>query len=478
MTVNGLKKGYTTKLEASATLWTTCMQGSRTFSNANVMIVKAALDVGADVNFSNQGLTCLGSATLRGDHEIVEVLLGSGADKDATMKDGCTALHIAAETGKGECIVLLLNAGADTEVRTTDSDSTALTLAAQHDHCECLQLLLDAGADKDATTGLGDMALMASVHNNHVKSLELLLDTCCEVNTINTNDFSALCYAVQKGHIECARSLVRASADVNIKFKGRSLYTLADYTTNSAALKTALRLPADKRRYCCEQCGTRTPVKTKKCSKCKTTAPASTTTTTATVATTAVGALPKPVPLSFKCAMKSAAAKYNKNEASSASTTTTTTTTTAAATAAAAAEISVAKDDACASCTQALPEKNRLRCGRCKAVYYCSQACQRSDWKGDHKQTCKAPSAVVASAPAAAKDDKCRQNEQTCDVPVVAAPAAAKKEYCCVQCDTTTSDRKKMQACSVCKTAYYCNRACQVAHWELHKPVCKAKPVE
>jgi hypothetical protein len=60
----------------------------------------------------------------------------------------------------------------------------------------------------------------------------------------------------------------------------------------------------------------------------------------------------------------------------------------------------------------------------------------------------------------------------------VAAAPAAKKEYCCAQCGTTTSDRKKMQACSVCKTAYYCNRACQVAHWELHEPVCKAKPVE
>jgi len=53
--------------------------------------------------------------------------------------------------------------------------------------------------------------------------------------------------------------------------------------------------------------------------------------------------------------------------------------------------------------------------------------------KGDNKQTCKAPS-VVAPAP------------------------AVKKQYCCAQCGTTTSDRKKMQTCSVCKTAYYCNR--------------------
>ncbi|KAF9494479.1 hypothetical protein BDN71DRAFT_980502 [Pleurotus eryngii] len=29
-------------------------------------------------------------------------------------------------------------------------------------------------------------------------------------------------------------------------------------------------------------------------------------------------------------------------------------------------------------------------CARCKSVYYCSQACQKSNWKARHKQYCKA----------------------------------------------------------------------------------------
>jgi hypothetical protein len=118
--------------------------------------------------------------------------------------------------------------------------------------------------------------------------------------------------------------------------------------------------------------------------------------------------------------------------------------------------VAAATGEVCALCATALAATKRLRYGRCKAVCYCSQACQRSDWKGGHKEMCKAPSVVVAAAP----------------------PAVAEKQYCCAQCGTTTSDRKKMQTCSVCKTAYYCSRACQVAHWELHKPVCKVKPVE
>jgi hypothetical protein len=122
-----------------------------------------------------------------------------------------------------------------------------------------------------------------------------------------------------------------------------------------------------------------------------------------------------------------------------------------------------ASGEVCALCATALSTTKRLRCGRCRAVCYCSKACQRSDWKGGHKQTCKAPS-VVTPAPAPSKDNTSSRHEQTCDVPVVtAAPAAAKKVYCCAQCDTTM-DKIKSQKCSVCRTTSYCSRECQVAH--------------
>jgi ankyrin repeat protein len=40
----------------------------------------------------------------------------------------------------------------------------------------------------------------------------------------------------------------------------------------------------------------------------------------------------------------------------------------------------------------------------------------------------------------------------------------------CAHCSTTTS--AKLQKCSVCRMVYYCNRECQVAHWQQHKLVC------
>ena len=64
-----------------------------------------------------------------------------------------------------------------------------------------------------------------------------------------------------------------------------------------------------------------------------------------------------------------------------------------------------AVEENCASCAKALTSTTRLRCSRCKARYFCSQPCQRSDWKAGHKKNCEAapaPAAAVTAAAAAA----------------------------------------------------------------------------
>jgi hypothetical protein len=39
----------------------------------------------------------------------------------------------------------------------------------------------------------------------------------------------------------------------------------------------------------------------------------------------------------------------------------------------------------------------------------------------------------------------------------------------CAHCNTAATDLKK---CSRCKCTFYCNAACQKAHWKLHKAIC------
>jgi hypothetical protein len=75
------------------------------------------------------------------------------------------------------------------------------------------------------------------------------------------------------------------------------------------------------------------------------------------------------------------------------------------------------------------------RCGRCRAVRYCSSACQRADWSARHKTLC---------------------------VPI--------RKRTCAYCGKR--GREKLKSCRQCRGARYCTRACQHADWSAHRDAC------
>jgi hypothetical protein len=44
----------------------------------------------------------------------------------------------------------------------------------------------------------------------------------------------------------------------------------------------------------------------------------------------------------------------------------------------------------------------------------------------------------------------------------------------CANCNTLSTPSAPLKDCSACKTASYCNSACQHADWKFHKSICKA----
>jgi hypothetical protein len=58
----------------------------------------------------------------------------------------------------------------------------------------------------------------------------------------------------------------------------------------------------------------------------------------------------------------------------------------------------------------------------------------------------------------------------------LATPACCNNPACCSLVGATEvhSVSGKGCICAGCRTAWYCDRACQRAHWKAHKPVCKA----
>lgn len=104
--------------------------------------VKALL--AADAN-TELGEPAIGIAAQEGHIEIVEMLIGAGANLDRQSKYGSTALLQASQGGKHEVVKLLLAGGAATELARFDG-TTPLILASEKGYRSCVEALVRAGA--------------------------------------------------------------------------------------------------------------------------------------------------------------------------------------------------------------------------------------------------------------------------------------------------------------------------------------------
>jgi len=88
-----------------------------------------------------QVTTALESAALEGQLAMLELLLIDGMDVNATIQDGQTLLHWAAQRDHLDAAELLLRHGADVDIR-DDLDKTPLQWALERGHREIVGLLL------------------------------------------------------------------------------------------------------------------------------------------------------------------------------------------------------------------------------------------------------------------------------------------------------------------------------------------------
>ena len=85
-------------------------------------------------------------AALKGHNDCLNTLIVEGADVNAKLDGGATALMCAAQWGHSECALTLIKAGADVIVADKDGRS-ALRYAARIGCYKILVALIEAGAD-------------------------------------------------------------------------------------------------------------------------------------------------------------------------------------------------------------------------------------------------------------------------------------------------------------------------------------------
>lgn len=128
--------------------------------------------------------------------KVFKVLLNApGTDVDQSIRNGDTALMIAAYTANREAVRLLLEKGA----QVNRSGWTALHYAAAAGDNDIVQMLLDKDADLDAKSPNNTTPIMMAARGGHILTVKLLLDAGADATLKNDVGMTAIDFAQQGG---------------------------------------------------------------------------------------------------------------------------------------------------------------------------------------------------------------------------------------------------------------------------------------
>jgi len=207
--------------------------------NEDVEEVKRQLAPGARA-YSEKALLL---ATAKGNIEIVEALVESGADANWVNEDGRTALMIVAGTGRDDIATLLVEKGrADVELNDRQGRSP-LSLAAERGHIYTVNLLINQGSIIDSKDELGRSPLSYAAENGNASVVELLVQRGADVNLKDRHGRSPLSLAAQKGHWEVVEQILNYGAYIDREDDHEQT---ALYVASARGSETVVELLLDK----------------------------------------------------------------------------------------------------------------------------------------------------------------------------------------------------------------------------------------
>ncbi|XP_069462112.1 kinase D-interacting substrate of 220 kDa isoform X2 [Ambystoma mexicanum] len=181
----------------------------------NVPALKLLLERYKDVDERNEnGQTPLMLAAEQGNLEMVQELLGKGANCNLDDIDNWTSLICASKEGHVDVIRELLEWNVNLEHRDMGG-WTALMWASYKGHTDIVQMLLDKGANPHITGLYSVYPIIWAAGRGHSDIVRLLLRHGAKVNCSDKFGTTALIWAARKGHLESVKYLLQMGADVD-----------------------------------------------------------------------------------------------------------------------------------------------------------------------------------------------------------------------------------------------------------------------
>jgi ankyrin repeat protein len=180
--------------------------------------------------------SAVADAAMKGDIALVRSLLGQKADVNQAQPDGASALLWAVRQDRLEMLNLLIGAGANVKAANR-LGVTPLSLACINGNAATIEALLKAGADANAVLSEpGETPLMMAARTGNSDAVKVLLDHGADVNAKeSSNGQTALMWAAAEGHSAVIKMLIERGADVN----AHSHFQLAEVITVSGPFERA-----------------------------------------------------------------------------------------------------------------------------------------------------------------------------------------------------------------------------------------------
>ena len=190
-----------------------------------VLVIAATLGASAAAG-ANAADVQLIQAVKNGDATAVRALLGRGADVDARLGDGATALHWAAHLNDLEAADLLIRAGAAVDA-TNDLGVTPLWVATTAGSAAMVAKLLEAHGDPNIAPDTGGTPLMIAARQGNVAAVRSLLAHGADVNAREgAQGQTALMWAVSQRRPQAVRVLLEAGADLYARTRSSRRHVL------------------------------------------------------------------------------------------------------------------------------------------------------------------------------------------------------------------------------------------------------------
>ena len=173
------------------------------------LVVLPAAGFGAD--------TRIAEAAMHQDNSAVRALIQQKADVNATLPDGATALHWAANEDDLDTVSLLIQAGANVKAKDRYG-FTPLYFASTNGSAAVIRKLLDAGADPNAADSSGETALMTATRSGNVDAVKILLQHGADVKTKDAvTQQTPLMWAVRSNFPAAVELYLEYGAEINAR---------------------------------------------------------------------------------------------------------------------------------------------------------------------------------------------------------------------------------------------------------------------